>query len=801
MLIISIQILERDTLRLEIEEFGNYYNEIIKIKDGNKLIPILSNFHNQSTLKFWEGTVQFSKPVQFRKRTKKKLYYLLEDDDFSLNLDYCLEEDNILHIRYKLFNKKEIKLSKLLATYFVLLDDKPDFTWVPHIRPKEHYVIGDHVFRSPVVIYKNGNYSFALIPDLKTLGQNHPFRTFLDLNLKPQNKNDKPSISYGFGNYRPIKHYLFKHLVNKKWIISENTDLTFRYYIIVFREKSVLEILQFINKFLWEKYGRRFFYSSIKPQVLPYQINVDEGFKALFERHKFWGDFKINNVLCGGFWLRTWIGANKMPIKFFSPNQIKDFFNLHTNLQRIAVLWNNAWFLNIRSTYGLRFFGDYWKNEDFIKKSDQMVNTIIELPRINGIFPSLVLPASYNATEYSVINGSKAFFYMDEFNLVDADLAMYWALKFYQDFNPKNNRIIQKSKELLELIIILQLENGAIPTFIDFDQNKKTPIIKKDLINSASSGASLMFLLEYYKIIKDERILPVCEKIAEYIKTNIIPHDKWHDFEPFYSCTYPLYSTYDCFTQSNVMNTLCIYWCAEGFKEFYKITGDIEYLNSGERVLAVLSLFQQIWDMPYISYNTFGGFGVQNADAELNDARQGLFVKTYMEYYIETGKWEYMERGIAALRASWALQLLEEYKELCPGNLEGIPTIDGVDRGCLFENYGHNGRDQRIAGYIMFDWGLGTAAMATAYAKKHFGDLFIDFKEQIVFGIDGILMKKFGFIENQVQIECEIIDGKEDIIIMAREVPYALIEIMINGKSIGNLKKEDLQNGLIKNVK
>lgn len=36
---------------------------------------------------------------------------------------------------------------------------------------------------------------------------------------------------------------------------------------------------------------------------------------------------------------------------------------------------------------------------------------------------------------------------------------------------------------------------------------------------------------------------------------------------------------------------------------------------------------------------------------------------------------------------------------------------------------------------------------------------------------------------------------------MAREVPYELIEIIINGKTIGNLKKEDLENSLIKNVR
>ena len=43
-------------------------------------------------------------------------------------------------------------------------------------------------------------------------------------------------------------------------------------------------------------------HENLAPQVLPYDINVDEGYKAIFERHKVWGNFKINNVDCGGSW-------------------------------------------------------------------------------------------------------------------------------------------------------------------------------------------------------------------------------------------------------------------------------------------------------------------------------------------------------------------------------------------------------------------------------------------------------------------------------------------------------------------
>ncbi|MFX0043557.1 MAG: hypothetical protein ACFE8L_11660 [Candidatus Hodarchaeota archaeon] len=830
---VSREILEREKIRIIIDHKDNITSERIEIKDGNYWIPIIGSNDGFSTLNIWTKDIAHSQSLSYRKRTKKKLYYELDNEDFLLNLDYCLEENDIIHIRYKMSNKKRQSISKILVNYAILLENNPDFTWTPHLSPGENYVIGDHVYRSPVIIYKKEKYAFAFIPDLKTLGRNRPFQTFIDFNLKSRDFEEIPRLSYGFGNYKPVEHTLFKHDPYIEWNIEENTDLTFRYFLIFFIKKTESEILQFINNFLWEKFGRKLLYESLYPQVLPYERNADEGFKAIFERHKYWGTFVIDNKICGGIWQRTWAGRKKKPIEFIIPEMIEDYrrkntaetassdlklhetlndlifdpekvkmFDKHTRrvafVPRAAEIWGNAWFLNIRTAYSFRYFGEVWKNDNLIEKAERILNTVLSLPRVNGVFPSVLFPASAGSNIISYINGLKGYRYSDDYHVVDSCLTMYWALKFREDFNELNLDILRRSKELVELIEKLQLENGTIPAYINFDKNE--PIIKEELKNSASSGAPMMFLLEYYKNNEDERILHICEKIAQYIIKYIIPEDKWHDFEPFFSCTQLPLDTYDSYTKSHVMNALCIYWCAEGFKELFKITNNNSYLEAGERVMAVLSLFQQIWNIPYLNYNTFGGFGSQNADAEHSDARQGLFVRTYMEYYLLTGKEEYMERGIAALRASWALQLLKEYEEQCPGNIKGIDTIESVDKGSMYENYGHTGGDFRVPGQITFDWGVGTAAMATAYIKKHFGDLFIDFREKLIFGIDGLLVKNFEFNENSINIMFEQISGKTNAIIKAREAPSIPVEIILNRNSIGNFMKDELKKGLLTNI-
>jgi hypothetical protein len=80
----------------------------------------------------------------------------------------------------------------------------------------------------------------------------------------------------------------------------------------------------------------------------------------------------------------------------------------------------------------------------------------------------------------------------------------------------------------------------------------------------------------------------------------------------------------------------------------------------------------------------------------------------------------------------------------------------------------------------MFDWGVGTASMATAYAKKRLGDLFIDFKQKFVFGIDGILIKNFDFEENNVTINYWCLDEMDSIVIKAREPPIGKIFLSLN---------------------
>jgi hypothetical protein len=784
---ISRKFLGTNTIRVSWIETEDLLSEKLEIKIKSNWVPILGSVKNYSTLIFSKRWSKSSVPLKLNKIDKNEAIFFTEKTNkIGLKIRYI--DTDIIHFEYKINPRKNNqKFSGIQAIYQILLDGKADFIWVPHLRPEKDYVISDHVFRSPVIIYKKNDIAFALYPDLDILAKDRQFPKFLNLNVIKSHKN-LAYISYGFGKSKPIDHVFFKHKRRDKIKLKKARTVAFGYYLKMYNNKSRQEIIQDTNKWFWNKYGTNYLNNSLIPQILPYQINVEEGFKAIFERHEYWGEFFMNGVECGGIWQRSWMGKAKSPMEYITPDDLEKhskkrmkeiagttsflgkiintlsssprwiklfdkFTRHHPIVRRVAEVWNNAWFLNIRTAYGLMFFGHYWHNDKLTKKANKILNTLLQLPRNKGLLPSIILPAKNNADEFSFINGVKAFMFTDEYHVVDSCLAMYWALKLNHDFE-NNNLIIRKSNQLKEFIKAIQLENGAIPTYIKLTKDNKM-MINEDLLNSASSGATLMFLMELFKITKNEEILTIAERIANFLENDILSENKWHEHK---------------------------------------------YLEIGEHILSILSLFQQVWDMPYISFNTFGGFGVQNADAELSDARQALFVRTYMEYYLETGKEEYMERGIAALRASWALQLLTEYEEICSGNLEGIETLDGVDRGCVCENYGHSGIDFRVPGYVMFDWGVGTAAMATAYTKKHFGDIFIDYKFKKLWGICGIQIEDFTLNKHIIKINLKKIKEKNKILIKAREIPNSTINIVLNEKQLNNISKSQLERGYTINL-
>ena len=126
-----------------------------------------------------------------------------------------------------------------------------------------------------------------------------------------------------------------------------------------------------------------------------------------------------------------------------------------------------------------------------------------------------------------------------------------------------------------------------------------------------------------------------------------------------------------------------------------------------------------------------------NSDGEWNDARQSLFAPLYLEYYVETGEAQYFERGVSALRASFAMLYCPENESVRREYERVHPFFGPESFGFMMENIAHGGPgSEPIGPFTIYTWGNGAALASYAKVRDLSGDLYIDV-EGLAFGIDG----------------------------------------------------------------
>ncbi|MBQ9116422.1 MAG: hypothetical protein IJY04_05315, partial [Clostridia bacterium] len=236
---------------------------------------------------------------------------------------------------------------------------------------------------------------------------------------------------------------------------------------------------------------------------------------------------------------------------------------------------------------------------------------------------------------------------------------------------------------------------------------------------SPESSMVAACLLKLHRTKADERYLCSALKAINAVNNDIVPTGRWEDFETYWSCSRFYSENVGKRVERNCMFKQCnfsMYFAALAFMEAYKTTKKAEYLSDGATVLDEMLMLQSGYQPKRIPLPVVGGFGVMNADAELNDSRQSLFAPLIMEYGEALRCDEYKERGIAALRAGFSMMY-------CPENphtrLQWESKWDFFgkeDYGFMMENYGHDGAvgdgGLGIGVFTIYDWGNGAASEA-----------------------------------------------------------------------------------------
>lgn len=653
----------------------------------------------------------------------------LKSPNASVNTVVRQIAPGVLHVEWKLDFGSSVKLREIAAR-FRFLPSQPntweaarrDFHWVPNIKAAPDQIAADHVFRSPVVMIMAKDAGAAIIPDLEVLRDNRPAPHFLDLQFP---RGEAPFIEYGITPSRPQGHVYYQR--TNETFAPENRQVRFACYVLLRPKTSREQLTGDAAQFLWSRYAREYT-ATVKPQVTPYATYAQYGYKWALDT--LWVKGPAPDT--GGIALSTYrnIETGRYAGRTFEND-----------------LWFHSWFNNLRTAWGMHYWGEKLKRPDWTERARETARLILAAPREQGLFATIY--RSHDRTWQSSGQGGGP----EVYHLPDNAWTALWLLRFH-----KEREAIAEAPTFLtdftRALLRLQHPDGSFPTRVFINSLAADPVLDK----SASGALPIWFLAEMLQrdMLAPElrqQVRDAVRRGADDLRTRLVPAQMFDDFELYFSCSKKPLTFYDEVTEMRGQNTLAMQWSAEALLLAHKVLGDRAYLRAGQFSLDLLSLYQQVWNPPYLTLYAFGGFGVMNTDAEWNDARQAQFAETFANYYDATRNPAYFERAVAAARASFTLVVMDENKEMAPRNYQGVEK-NNEKHGASAENYGHAGKDVR-AFMSGFHWGTGSALTTAAVLKERYSDLYLNEKLRHAFGVDGVAVKLARWGARTVALETE----------------------------------------------
>ncbi len=664
----------------------------------------------------------------------------------------------------------EIDVGRLMNHFYFVPDKQTsgytpamDFEWLPNLHINSGSVCGDAFFRSPAVIVVADGVGAAIVPDLDVLAANRKVPHALD--LRPHKSNDSITrLSYGLCSYH-IEGHVYSVAADRTKVIADKMEYAFDLFISSSEDGQSLSAR--VTTYLWERYAVKYM-KNIRPQVLPFE-EYGRRYGYVHELKDVATKATINGVECYGLKHPGRHGANF-----------------------------HAWENDLHSGFGVWYYGKKWGDQELQRIGKGILNLSLAAPTKEGAFPC-IYTFNGNRWEGSLHWPIAHVRPHDDYDIqamgVSAWLRLYWHDCFPSLRSPK---LMKSVDDLARFFAEKQLPSGAVPTYYD-DQLSPSPKLKE----SATTAIAGAVMARAAMINKDEKLKQAAIKAGRFLEREILPTNKYQDFEVFFSCSPKPLGWIDPVNGMHPMNTLSAQWSADHFLALYQLTGEKHWLDKGEHCLVIVSLYHQVWDPPYLDkVYVFGGFGVMNTDGEWNDGRQARFALTYADYYRQTGNIEYLQRAVTAVRASMALMDIKENHQNKINEVTAF-NINKPGQGYSAENCYHGGPEDSRNGWSGFNWGGGGGISSAAYLEHYFGSVWIDGKVKLVVPIDGVSAEITSWQNDHIvmKIENALLNlpypftGERKLIVKFGHMPLDSYTVEINGQKFENMTREEMITG------
>ena len=605
----------------------------------------------------------------------------------------------------------------------------------------------DAQYKAPLILVQSKRLALGIVPDVTVLNRDtlRLCHHALDLDV-----TEGPSLRVGFIPAKLARHSVYRMDAQRAWKLERPLENI--YFLLVTATAEAGQAYRQCVRFHWERFGRP------SQSVAAEQQKGTGPYKdlALFDqwRQRVWDDESRKA------WLQITlpdgsIGGGVSTSRALGPRSI----------------YLSSWFNSLRTSFGMALYARRTRNDDLLRLAAQTVELALQSPGTSGAFKCIGALDKNNEPVWGAGDGSGGSTIQGYLGY-DMSWTAYWLLRWREAELPGHERVLPRCRGLARFLIAHQQPDGMFVTFFDEAGN---PLKDKTPYTTAETGPVTLFLLKLYEADKQAEYLDAAKRGLGFLEKEVIPQRKWYDFETFWSCS-PRGISFDARTGQWPANDLALGQTVAAFLQAWRVTGDRACLEKGESLLDYLLLYQQCWTNPLLDGLTgpamlLGGFTTQNSDAEWSDARQSQFGNILLDYYRATGKAQYLERGVAALRAQFPIS----------------PS----------ENWAHGGYGDK-AGVSSFHWGSGSGMAGIEIDGEFLHDAIVDVASGTGVGINGLNVAKCEVGNGKIKIEINSpFQWQREPVVTFRNVrPSASYALAVNGITIGTYQSAELEKGI-----
>jgi hypothetical protein len=669
------------------------------------------------------------------------------------------------HVTTRLEPSRTTGLAALVDRYRFLRT--PDWSFAPSVGG----FASDIQYKAPLVLVQSGPTAFGIVPDLATLDRAMLERCSHTLDLDVPGG---PLLAVGFRPAHMVSHSVYAPDETRTWVAEDPVENS--YYLLVTASAKAGEAYREVVRMHWETFGRPLQNEAAIQQT---GTATPPGAYSWLQRlHPVAGLVEADARLKGiGLWddWRREVWGSETPRRWLLlplPDGSQGGGVQTLRWGPGPAIYLTAWFNTLRTSFGMALYARRTGDEALLQRARQTLDVALKAPGKGGAFKCIGVT---NGKDLPVIwaagdgNGDST-----QAGFLGYDMAWtgYWMLRWREAGLPGGDDAIPRCRALAEFLCGRQSPDGMLPTRFTEDGS-----VQEELSRTvkAETGPVALFLLELYSQDRDPRWLASGRRGLGFLEQDVIPLRQWYDFETFWSCS-PRKPALDERSRQWPANDLALGQAVAAFLTAYRVTGDRDFLGRGEKILDYLLLYQQCWTNPLIDNvggpaTLLGGFTTQNSDAEWSDARQSQVGNILLDYYRATGKPEYLERAVAALRSQFPVSPCE--------------------------NFTHSGYNSK-SGISSFHWGTGSGMAGIEIDEDYLHDAVVDATAGVAIGVDGLDVTLCRVTSAAIELgySSPFAWHRSPVFVFHRCDPGRLYSVTANGKAAGTWSAEALERGI-----